>query len=311
MKLLSSLIIIFAFVLSISAQEKAAKWTRIESEDKSFSISLPPHFVVDAEKRERGQRYEINGYLNGVKMRLKVYAERNAKSRLKQARYMPGAKVREFSANGFNVKRITAEEFSKNYFETIELAADGYFYSIYVKAGSKEKEELKRFLYSINISGKQLFQQKAKPDFAEETISMGALKTNPDVFEALKRKSEKTKIKVSYEADYSDIESDDYNEKFSRPPIILERPAVSWRPEFNRDLSGNGTYVVKLKVNYLANGQIGDIISYSGTKSGFTEAYIEATRKIKFIPAQIDGKNVDAAIVEEYTLEFFTAPGLN
>ncbi|MCW5959693.1 MAG: hypothetical protein KIS76_05975 [Pyrinomonadaceae bacterium] len=44
----------------------------------------------------------------------------------------------------------------------------------------------------------------------------------------------------------------------------------------------------------LANGDIGDIIVLSRSDKEFTRSCIEAVKKIRFIPVQLDGKNVDS-----------------
>ncbi|HEY0429173.1 MAG TPA: hypothetical protein VGC76_15440 [Pyrinomonadaceae bacterium] len=57
----------------------------------------------------------------------------------------------------------------------------------------------------------------------------------------------------------------------------------------------------KLKIKLLAEGQIGDIIAYSDFDKKYVNSCIEAARKIKFIPAQTDGKNIDAFVIEDYS----------
>jgi hypothetical protein len=200
---------------------------------------------------------------------------------------------------------LTSEEFEKDYFEHLYIASNDFNYFVSVRGKLKNKAELQRFLFSVILGGKPLFQQKEKSTFEEETVSLDTLKTSAEVSEAYGRKIEKKEIKISYETDSSQYEEINY-EKFTRLPIILESPY----PTLNRrDVQiGNLIYIAKLKVNFLAEGQIGDIIVYSNSKKDFMKACVEAARKIRFIPAQIDGKNVDATMIVDYSMQTFSVP---
>jgi hypothetical protein len=68
--------------------------------------------------------------------------------------------------------------------------------------------------------------------------------------------------------------------------------------------------MAKLKVDFRADGQIGDIIAYSNSKKDFVKSCVDAARKIKFIPAQIDGKNVDATMIVAYTMQIYSTPAV-
>jgi len=305
-KILAVLFVFFVSFTALAQEKSAAKWTRFEFENKNFAISFPPGFIIDAEKRDGGQRYRIIAYLNGVKMELKINKDGNARSWVKALSFLsPDWKISDFTAGNFLGKRLTSEEFEKEYFEYLYLGSDDFHYYVSVKAKSKNKDELKRFLFSVILGGKPLFQQKEKSTFEEETVSLETIKTSAEVSEAYTRKIEKKEIKISYESDSSQDEEINY-EKLTRLPIILERPIPALNP---RDvLEGSSTHIAKLKVNFLADGQIGDIIVYSNSKKDFMKACVEAARKIRFIPAQIDGKNVDAVVIVDYTLQIYSTP---
>ncbi|MDM7922673.1 MAG: energy transducer TonB [Pyrinomonadaceae bacterium] len=56
---------------------------------------------------------------------------------------------------------------------------------------------------------------------------------------------------------------------------------------------------VRLKVAFLATGEIGKIVPVTGL-SFLTESAIEAAKKIKFIPKRVNGKNVSIVKSVEY-----------
>ncbi len=311
MKILTIIFIVLAFAAAgVSAQEKsAAKWTRIEFENKNFAISFPPGFIVDAEKREGDRRYRISAIMNGVRMDLSIFKFGGTKERLKIVRFDVDDALSTFSINGFDGRRAASSAIRKIYSERIAIASDNYYYYLSASARSTENAELKRFLFSIHLGGKRLFTQKENASFDEETASLETLKTDADVLEAMSRKYVENKGSVSYELEPAEIESDENNEKFSRPVIILDRPSGSLKlPSSVLATSSGGILLGKLKVNFMANGQVGDIIAYSSADKDFIKSCVDAARKIKFVPAQIDGKNVDAAAVVEYKLFFDVDP---
>jgi hypothetical protein len=307
MKISAVLFVALTFAFSLAAQENAAaKWMRVEFENKNFSVAFPPNFLVDAEKRDEGQRYRVIGFQNGVKMELTVYKTNSPKTRLKELAFMQGMRVTNFTTNGFTGKKTTSVEFSKIYFESVYLASEEYYYFLHVRSRTSDKAELKRFLYSLTLGGKQLFVQTEKLNLPEETVALDTLQTSAEVTEAYARKSGKKNGKVTYEADSPDIvEGDD--ETLSRPPLVLVRPKLEFKPPLNGN-TRDGFLIVKLKINFLANGEIGDIIVYSDSKGDFARACVEAAQKMKFVPAQLNGKNVDATSVFEYVAHVFTVP---
>jgi TonB family protein len=70
--------------------------------------------------------------------------------------------------------------------------------------------------------------------------------------------------------------------------MILSKP----RPEYTCKARINNTQgKVMLKITFLANGEIGGVSLLDGLPNGLNEQAIQAARKIKFEPANINGKN--------------------
>lgn len=63
--------------------------------------------------------------------------------------------------------------------------------------------------------------------------------------------------------------------------------------------------VVRLRVQFLATGKIGEVTVLQGLPDGKTEAAVEAARKITFEPSKVDGVAQDVTKSVEYT---FTLP---
>ncbi len=310
MKISIILLIIFSSVLCVSAQENSAgKWMRVETENKEISVSFPPGFIVDAGKRGFTQIHRIVGYQNSVNMEMRIFKEKNAENMLNGIISKEG-KSSNFTSNGLKGRRTVLAE-NEHFFETIHLASKDYLYFFRVEAASSKKDEVKRFLFSIKINGKPMYAQTDKTDFPEDVVSVKTLKTSPEVTEALNRKYEKQKIKVTNKplADFKNVE--DFTQDV-RPPIILDSFIVDFRQRIDRNVPVNTTYSAWLKVTFLASGQVGDITAFSNDRGilalseddkTFIDACVDATRKTKFIPAQSGGKNVDAVKAIYFSME--------
>lgn len=309
-KILGLLIIVFVSFSQLNAQQAVslkadAKWTQITTED--ISLTFPPAFIVDAEKRDKGQIYEIIGFQNGVLMRLVVFKDNDAKKRLKNFQARFDENIYEFNKDNLNGKIWLSKAESKDFFERIYLASDKNYYIITVNALNKDINEVNKFVLSINLNGKPLLTSTQEKNTVEQSISISTLQTSPDILEALNRKLDKTQINVMFKRWAEQPDKTDYTD-YSRPVIILEKPRPTYRPSHNPQATGFFNFPTKLKITFLANGQIGDIVGYSDKDTAYVSSCVEAARKIKFIPAQINGKNVDSTDVVDYSMEMTYEP---
>lgn len=94
-------------------------------------------------------------------------------------------------------------------------------------------------------------------------------------------------------------------EKVAGPevPLQIESKPHPAYTEAARTANVQGT--VKLKVEFLSTGEIGDVSVISGLPAGLNEEAIKAARKITFSPVQIDGRAVDTVKLIEYTFAIF------
>jgi hypothetical protein len=306
-------LLIFVLLLvagKILAQDAAVtdeKWTRIETDDKTFSVAFPTGSIIDAEDRQFGQKLAVNAFQNGVQMMLKLTEDGDMKNRFKYMTSPGTMKTVSFKVGEFSIVKSEQDVLARKFSTNIWIVHKDRMYSLYVSGNTGKEKEISRFLYSINLQGKPLFVQKEKINLPEETVAQSALKTSPQVVEAFERKLQKNKINITYEANTNEPD-EPLVEGLTRKVVILERP----RPNIS---AGSSVYVAsyvyftaKLKVNFLANGQIGDITVLSAGDKDFTKACIEAAQKIRFVPAQINGKNEDYTEIVSYQIETYSIP---
>lgn len=86
------------------------------------------------------------------------------------------------------------------------------------------------------------------------------------------------------------------------PLEIESKPRPSYTDAARRERV-EGT--VKLSVEFLSTGVIGDISVVSGLPAGLTDEAVKAARSIKFSPVQIDGRSVDTVKLVEYNFAIF------
>ncbi len=86
------------------------------------------------------------------------------------------------------------------------------------------------------------------------------------------------------------------------PLVILSQPKAPYPKDEGGSVCIRG--VVRLKVGFLDNGNVGDIAVISRLPYGATENAIEAAKKIKFKPAIKDGKPITVSKTLEYRFGF-------
>jgi TonB family protein len=85
-------------------------------------------------------------------------------------------------------------------------------------------------------------------------------------------------------------------------PSIISKPEPFYTEEArNNKITG----VVKLSATFKETGEVTDFVVISGLPHGLTERAVEAVKKIKFIPAEVNGKKVSCRVVLEYTFTIY------
>lgn len=83
---------------------------------------------------------------------------------------------------------------------------------------------------------------------------------------------------------------------------ILSKP----RPNYTNSARQNQvTGVVRLRVTFLASGEIGSVATVSGLQDGLTEQAINAAENITFYPATKEGKAITVTKLVEYSFSIY------
>jgi hypothetical protein len=296
------LLVFSAAALSCFSQA-GSKWSRIDLGELKFSFPSP--LVVDAEQRSENQVFRVIGYEQGMLLDFSIRAEKKPFETLKLYRITDSKNERSFEFGKFKIKEFTFDKPDAGFNKTLYIASENYFYRIKINGKDATGSVTKRILESITLGGSSLFPQTIQ--FGEEVPVIGnRLKTSTEVDQAFNRKIPKSKDKSPRFPFDKKLSGTDFSD-YSRPLIILERPAPSLPSTMmigEQQIHRETDFWVKAKVTFLATGEIGEISVYSNSELGFQAACLEAARKIRFLPAQKDGKNVDSVDIINFQISF-------
>lgn len=294
-------------------ENKEAPWTRIESPKGDLTFTVPPDFLIDNE----GEEYRAIASRNKITMSVIIQAGGKAKARLVQMRQYAAktearvsrlndgdstteAQISHFT-NGDFIGDIYKYENEKSFSMNFYLASSKAFYIISVSTKNLANPALEKFVYSITLDNRPLVKQEIQPSQTEDTkISIVSLKTSPIITEALRRK-DAAKSEIKYDLSSKGKPEEDVTE-YSRSLIVLRKP----KPAYTDDARQNGIQgAVKVNVVFRANGEIGEMTVLSKLDGGLVRNVADAIRKIKFLPAEVNGKSVDVSRIVEYTFTIY------
>jgi hypothetical protein len=274
------------------------RWTRVETQDKEVSVSIPSDFLTDAVKKEyNNQLLRLIAFQNGAQMELLIYAENNPKKYLSQLEAPQSKKIGD---GAFILKRFPGGDKDQYFAETIYLASKNKLYCFFVRAETGDNPEISRFLYSIEAGGKPIFINDSadKNAMPATTVSTTELKTSPEIMTALSQKSEKSDRKITYEFKTVKLPETAFD-FLMRPYVILVDPhpqfaSYSVRPTIISSRADRNDGKATFKVELLSGGQVGDITVFSTSDRRILYEFIEGIKKVRFLPALKDGNPIDS-----------------
>lgn len=296
MKRVLILPILLLSVTAIFAQPKAAnsEWVRIEGFMREYSFLMPEGYF--AYRNKKTSETYLSSYKNDVSINIHITSDFFPKERLKglEDKYDGGdCKYDYYTLGPYSGKIFTCEN-RKQFFKTIYLASGSGYFKIVVGAVSEFEKDVTKFLGSLRFHGAALFPRyNASFNSDENSISVLDLKNDPLVEEYL-NKPDNENIKWGNSGNSKTTFFDADSTVYSRDLIILRRK----QPKFS---AKRGTLIsVKIKIHFLTSGQIEKVEVISSTGTEHSEKAIESLKEMKFIPAQIDGKDVECSRVMQF-----------
>jgi len=307
MKVLFALVFIILFSFVGFAQENPAAtsqsdWVRIESPSKDLSLSFPPNYIVDNEDGT----YRIYAFKDGVQLYVTMQTNKNARKEFGQGlKFLIDKKKYEFFKIGedfLGMQYNDEDNLSGDYYKWLHFASANGSYIISVRSKNlTDSSDYAKFLYSIRINDKPFFVPKNGDSQSEQKrVLISSLKTDDVVLKALKEENGKqSKLE---KADKQDKEKIIDTTNYSKALIILRKPRANYT-DSARQSGTQGT--VRLKVTFLATGQIGTVKVVSSLSPDLDRMSFDAAKKIKFLPAEVDGKPVDTTKFVAYSFTIY------
>lgn len=284
----------FAIVLaSFLHGQTPPDWDPLISKNGELRLSMPKDRVVIREN----EKITIDAAEAGVSFKLvkqvfddpKGYVER-----IKFEKSNPVAKDQQ-TRGSFLIKRFDFVNEGSGYSVYLYAGSKKVYYSISILAGGPSDPLLAHFLNSIKFDGEVLTASSQKPTNPAAGLVLEELKTSDSVRAQLEKVCS-DKIHYGYAPTGQKKFTD--NKVYSRRLIIITMPAA--RPQL---ISYTSRGSVVLRLLFGADGCIHSALVISGS-SDKTHTYeaLKAAMKIRFLPAQIDGKAVDSYKDVEYIL---------
>lgn len=256
------------------------RWTLYSVKGERISIALPVLPVMETSKEARmrpqkdRERRIVKCSANGVVYT--VHIVENPKPRL--------------SLETFIQEQTTANP-TDNLTSERNFSLDGY--------------AAKEFAYA---DGKGLVQFVATDDKLYEVRAHGAAADDPRIntffhYVSLKKRDGVIQVSDSVQAGALEAGAGIYTGKQVDTKVRLIKKPEPTYAEKARSKQITGTVI--LKCVFAADGNVSNIRVVSGLPYGLTEKAIEAARKIKFVPATKDGKNVSMWMQLEYNFNLY------
>jgi hypothetical protein len=291
-------VLILLSTVAIFAQPKAANsgWVRIEGFMREYSFLMPEGYFAYRNKKT-GETY-LSSYKDDVSINIHIAGSLSPKEYLKglEDKYNSrDCKYDYYTLGPYSGKFFTCEN-SKQFSKTIYLASGSGYFKIVVGALSEFEKDVTKFLGSLRFHGVLLFPKSnaASGGGDENAVEIFNVKNDPLV-ETYLNKPDNQNIKWGNSGNLKTSFFDADSTVYSRELIILRRKT----PKFSF-IRGGASVLVKVKIHFLTSGQVEKVEILSSTGAGHTEKVIESLKEMKFIPAQIDGKDVDCSRVMQF-----------
>lgn len=257
-------------------------WTRYTVKNEEFSVTLPtlPAMVTSKTfsqrlKKDRKERLIATG-ADGVTYSIHAFENPNLQQSLEDfiAEQITNTGQNVATAQDVYASGFPGKEFS--YRENDKPATERYFatqdrlYRFVVRGATVEHPGVKQFFDSVMLGKNPLgIEVSEGPGLPIEEEPVGTVYFGREVDQKMR---------------------------------VESRPAPDY-PEAAKQHKIRG--VVVLRAVFSSTGKVTQIIVVKDLPHGLTESAIQAARKIKFIPAKKDGKNVSMWMLLEYNFNLY------
>ena len=305
----AQILVFFLTSTTVLSGQQAAKWTEVYDDKLGFALTLPSDFLIDnneqrdyflapvlaslPEVKDVFERPVLYGRHASVSMRVSVRSIRQT-SQAKDYlwRYVPfsgdGYPFQDFKVGKYTGRKVTLDR-DELLGTLVAMAVGAKIVTVTAYAAETDRAIYERFIRSLTLDGQKLFGVDSDEIvYAQTRVALSDLQTSPEITVALAVR--RSRIRFSGARPLSDFVSEPKpSSTMTRHLIILRQPRKF--PYLPPHQKFNGT--IKAKVVFQKDNTIGDIVIYGDAPKQMLKKIFAEIQEIKFLPAQIDGRNID------------------
>lgn len=295
---LSTALSLFLLLLSLDSFAQPTNWTRYATDNNDFSLELPPDILVNAKSDQLANIFRIHGFLPNLDFEISARSAKNARElpprpvmldRMRESVSVGELKIQRYTGilGGRNAASYVIN--TKRLQLTVETVYDAVAEPL-----------LKRFVEGFRLGGKVVYGSGTAVSDDEKPVRFSSLKSSPEIETARREPVRTFTGQIAFKPADSPLPR---NDRLTRRAVIFEKPEPSYR-DFQIILPNSGTPFDSLKavvhVVLRGDGGVGDVTFIGDVDRKYAEAVVKVVRKIRFIPAKIDEKNVDSIVILRY-----------
>ncbi len=310
MKKIADILLSMLFIFSISAYaQQISDWVQIESENKEISFAVPDNFSFAFDKKgfshsnpkDFREKYDyknlrsLTAYENGVTMFFESYDVKNSQKALSYFLYdYPQSKYQKISFENISGLQIILDK--SNYTSLYYFASEKNIYLIGFGARKPTGDTISKFLKTIKLNGKFVFEPNAERfKESDKILSIVNLPETPVeiVYNLTNRMPDKKKVsdKISDETKKPELESE-------KTFAIVLKPRPIYTDEARQKAEVG---IVRFEVSFSENGRIKRIVINKDLRYGLTENAIKALKRLRFIPSESNNTPISSVKFIEYS----------
>lgn len=281
------------FSQNASAQQ-TDQWVVLSGPKDELLIEVPANYLV----YKTDARTRITSTYRSTTLEI---ATQKMDSPKRSVRALDYPRERSTHSESFEIGNFVGKRYIYDYEDSfsirMDLGSSKSYYTVTATAKKNDNATLQKFLRSIRLDGKRIYEGMAS-NSSGPTVPIAQAKTSQIITDALKQTESSDNIKF----DMVDEEKKFYDERLSRDLIVIDKPVPVYTDEARRnDKQGQ----IRARVEFLDNGRIGAVVIDPRLDQGLARNVAKVVNKIKFLPAEREGKPISVTKVLEYNFSIY------
>jgi hypothetical protein len=293
-----TLAIIALFTLHASAQSDGA-WVRLASLNGEVEMVVPTSGLVLQEK----DKSDVSLDLKDAWFTVHVAKREDAKGYVNRMKFPneEGSTVESRRIGSFPAK-IRTIDLEKYFAASVYVASKTHYYFFSSSAQSKENPAVKRFLANLKVGGEYVFPNTTHdpgPLAQSETLKIEQLRMNQAVIDSFSKPDASPR---SFQFGKVNPPSREFDAGYTRRLFLTGKPKPTYTDSAR---TANKEGRIYATVEFRADGTIGAVLVDPRLDRSLAVNVANVIAKIKFVPAEIDGKPITVTKHVHYEFDIY------